>query len=221
MAKAVVLLSGGLDSATCAAIARKKGYDILALTFDYGSRHAEEITYAKKIAGYFDALEHLIFPLALEKIGGSTLFDKEANIRTENPVNDIPDTYVPSRNIVFLSIALAYAEARDADAIFIGANTVDYSGYPDCRPEFLEAFRTMAFIGTKRGTDMRPIIIEAPLVLMSKGDIIKEGMKLGVPYNLTWTCYQGGEQACGKCDACRFRLKGFEEAGLDDPIEYE
>ena len=223
MPKAVILLSGGLDSATCLGMAKKAGYDMLALSFDYGSKHGRELNSAKSLAEHYGVIEHIIFPLALDKFGGSALLDSEGGgeVRTDGVLADIPETYVPARNIIFLSIALGMAEAKDADAIYIGANSVDYSGYPDCRPEFLEAFRMMSFIGTKRGTGMRPIIIEAPLLLMSKSQIVKVGTEMGVPYEMTWSCYQGGEKACGKCDACRLRLKGFEEAGFDDPIEYD
>lgn len=225
MPKAVVLLSGGQDSATCLAIAKKTGYDVIALSFDYGSTHDRELDSARALASYYDASEHIVFPLALDRFGGSALLEgagpEAGKIRTSGAEPDIPSTYVPARNIIFLSVALALAEAKNADAIYIGANSVDYSGYPDCRPEFLEAFRQMSFIGTKRGTGMRPIIIEAPLLLMSKGQIVKKGIELGVPYELTWSCYKGGERACGKCDACRFRLLGFAEAGSSDPIAYE
>ncbi len=221
MPRALVLLSGGLDSATCAALARDAGHDIFTLTFDYGSRHSKEVDAANALAQHFGSEKHMVFKLALDKIGGSALLDESEEIRQNGVADDIPSTYVPARNIIFLSIALAHAERFGCDAIFIGANAIDYSGYPDCRPEFIEAFQKMADVGTKRGAEGRPIQIVAPLVDLSKAEIINKGMVLGVPYNLTWSCYLGGEKkACGKCDACQFRLKGFEEAGYDDPIEY-
>ena len=217
MGKAVVLLSGGLDSGTCAAMAKKAGYEILALSFDYGSRHSKEIDYAKSIVRHLGVSEHIIMPLALDKFGGSSLVDETMEL---GDGEEIPNTYVPARNTVFLSIALALAEARGADVIYIGANAVDYSGYPDCRSEFIKAFEEAGKLGTKRGVEGNPIKILAPLIDMTKAEIIKAGMELDFPYELTWSCYAGGELACGKCDSCKLRLKGFEEAGLKDPVEY-
>lgn len=221
MQRAVVLLSGGLDSATCTAIAKQSGYQIHAITFDYGSKHNKEIESAKRIAAHYKVNEHMIFPLAMDRIGGSALLDENADIPQTETNDTIPTTYVPARNTVFLAIGLSYAESIDAEAIFIGANAIDYSGYPDCRPEYIKAFQQVSNLGTKKGVDGKPIEIVAPLVNLSKAEIINEGMRLGVPYDATWTCYAGGEKACGKCDACSFRLKGFKEAGLVDPIQYE
>ena len=218
MAKAVVLLSGGLDSGTCMAIAKAAGYDILALTFDYGSRHSKEIDHAKRIVEHMGVEEHIIMPLALDRFGGSSLVDREMKL---GDGEDIPNTYVPARNTVFLSIALALAEARGADVIYIGANAVDYSGYPDCRPEFIRAFEEAGRLGTKRGVEGDPIKILTPLIGMTKAEIIKAGMELDLPYELTWSCYAGGKLACGNCDSCKLRIKGFKEAGMDDPIEYQ
>ena len=217
MGKAVILLSGGLDSGTCAAMAKDGGYEILALSFDYGSRHSKEIDHARKIAEHLGVMEHIIFPLSLNRFGGSSLVDKDMPL---GDGEEIPNTYVPARNTVFLSIALALAEARGADVVYIGANAVDYSGYPDCRPEFIKAFEEAGRLGTKRGVEGNPIKILAPLIDMTKAEIIKAGMKLKFPYELTWSCYAGGELACGKCDSCKLRLKGFYEAGLKDPVEY-
>ncbi len=225
MGKAVVLLSGGLDSGTCAAMAKDTGHDIIALSFDYGSRHRKEIDHAKKIVKHLGISEHIIFPLSLDRFGGSSLVDKSMKLgdgagMPEDGEGKIPNTYVPARNTVFLSIALALAEARGADVVYIGANAVDYSGYPDCRPEFIRAFEEAGRLGTKRGVEGRPIRILAPLIDMTKARIIKTGMDLGFPYELTWSCYAGEELACGKCDSCKLRLKGFKEAGLEDPVEY-
>ncbi|MCK5038564.1 MAG: 7-cyano-7-deazaguanine synthase QueC [Thermoplasmata archaeon] len=218
MGKAVVLLSGGLDSGTCAAMAKAQDHDILALTFDYGSRHSKEIEHAKNIAEHLGITEHIIMPLALGGFGGSSLIDESMEL---GDGEDIPNTYVPARNTVFLSIALALAEAKGADIIYIGANAVDYSGYPDCRPEFIKAFEEAGRLGTKRGVEGNPIKILAPLIDMTKAEIIKAGMELDFPYELTWSCYAGGERACGKCDSCSLRIKGFKEAGFNDPVEYE
>ena len=220
--KAVVLLSGGLDSSTVLAIALEMGYEVHALSFDYGQRHSRELESAKKIAKYFN-VPHKIIKIDLRQIGGSALTDNidvpERNM--EEIEKEIPITYVPARNTILLSLALGYAEVIDADAIFYGANAIDYSGYPDCRPEYVEAFERVANLGTKRGVEGKPIKIIAPIIHMTKAEIIKKGMELGVPYELTWSCYKGGEKACGKCDSCLLRLKGFMEAGYEDPLEYE
>lgn len=220
--RAVVLLSGGLDSATTLAIAIHRGYDAYALSFDYGQRHSKELESARKIASYYN-VPHKILKVDLRQIGGSALTDDidvpERDI--EDIKKEIPITYVPARNTILLSFALAYSELIDADAIFYGANAIDYSGYPDCRPEYVEAFERMANLGTKRGVEGRPIKIETPLIHMSKAEIIRRGIELGVPYELTWSCYRGGEKACGRCDSCLLRLKGFMEAGYEDPLEYE
>ncbi|NPA75506.1 MAG: 7-cyano-7-deazaguanine synthase QueC [Euryarchaeota archaeon] len=220
--KAVVLLSGGLDSTTVVAMAREMGYEVFALSFDYGQRHSREMESAIKVAKYY-GIEHKILKIDLRQIGGSALTDDiEVPERELDEIEkEIPITYVPARNTILLSYALAYAEVIGADAIFYGANAIDYSGYPDCRPEYVEAFEKMANLGTKRGVEGHPIKILAPLMHMSKADIIKKGIELGVPYELTWSCYRGGEKACGRCDSCLLRLRGFMEAGAEDPIEYE
>ncbi len=220
--KAVVLLSGGLDSTTVLAMAIDMGYKVHALSFDYGQRHSRELESARKVASYYN-VPHKILKIDLRQIGGSALTDNidvpERDV--EHIGDEIPITYVPARNTILLSYALAYAEVIDADAVFYGANAIDYSGYPDCRPEYVEAFEKMANLGTKRGVEGKKIKIIAPIIHMTKAEIIKKGMELGVPYELTWSCYRGGEKACGRCDSCLLRLKGFMEAGYVDPIEYE
>lgn len=221
--RAVVLLSGGLDSATTLAIAKEEGYKIFALTFDYGQRHKKELESAIKIAKYYQVKEHKILKIELDKVGGSSLTDK--NIKLKNRSFDemkknIPNTYVPARNTIFLSFALAWSEVIFAEAIFIGANSVDFSGYPDCRPKFFEEFQKVAKLGTKRGIEGNPIKIITPIIDMNKSEIVKKGSLLKVPFELTWSCYRGLKKACRKCDSCKLRLKGFEEAGLKDPIEY-
>ncbi|MFO7618361.1 MAG: 7-cyano-7-deazaguanine synthase QueC [Thermoplasmata archaeon] len=222
--RAVVLLSGGLDSATCLAIA-SKDFEVHALTFDYGTRHSREIKSAKTLAAHFKVKSHIVMELGLDAIGGSALTDKAISVPTDKAENEIgqkiPNTYVPARNMTFLSIAIGLAESIGAGAVFIGANSVDYSGYPDCRPEFIAAFQEAARLGTRAGTEGNPVKIEAPLITMSKSEIIAKGRALGVPFEHTWTCYKGEEKACGRCEACRLRLAGFREAGLDDPLGYE
>ncbi|MEM3396487.1 MAG: 7-cyano-7-deazaguanine synthase QueC [Thermoplasmata archaeon] len=221
--KAVVLVSGGLDSATVLGIAKSKGYEIHAISFVYGQRHKRELACAKKLCKFFEVKEHKIIKLNLDTIGGSALTDKSIDVplATHKIGKDIPPTYVPARNLIFLSIAGAYAEVIDADAIFIGANQVDFSGYPDCREEFLNAFEETLAKGTKVGVSGKRIKVLAPLLHMTKGEIIKKGIQLGVPYEFTWTCYKGGKLACGKCEACILRLKGFRDAGYEDPLKYE
>ncbi len=223
--KAVVLLSGGLDSTTVMGIAKSRGYELYALSFDYGQRHIKEVECARAVARHYDVIEHKVLKIDLAQIGGSALTDKRIKVptgrSTKNMANEIPVTYVPARNTILLSFALSWAEVMDADAIFIGANALDYSGYPDCRPEFYRAFEEVARLGTKRGVEGKPIRIEYPLIAMTKAEIIKEGLRLGVPYELTWSCYRGGARACGVCDSCLLRLKGFNEAGTVDRIEYE
>ena len=223
--KAIVLLSGGLDSAVASAIAKSRGYDIHALTIDYQQRHGREHRAAKDIAKALGAVEHKVLKIDLSQFGGSALTDTRIEVprsRSKKAIgHDIPATYVPARNTVFLSVALAWAEAIDAEAIFIGAHALDYSGYPDCRPEFLEAFQNVSALGTKRGAEGKPVKIEAPLVHMGKREIIERGRELGVPFELTRSCYLGGEKACGTCDSCILRLEAFKEAGTEDPIEYE
>jgi len=218
---AVCLVSGGLDSATAAAIARSRGFEIYALSFDYGQRHRRELDAARAVAGALGAAQHLVLSFDLRLWGGSALtsgIDVPAGRSPEDMARDIPVTYVPARNIIFLSFALAWAETLEARHIFIGANQLDYSGYPDCREEFLRAFEHMAALGTKAGVDGRPVKIEAPLVHMSKADIIREGARLGVDFGLTWSCYLGGERPCQQCDSCILRARGFQEAELPDPL---
>ncbi len=220
--KVVSLLSGGLDSTTVTAYALSKHYDVFPLTFLYGQRHKKELNSAKKVADFYN-LNLKIIKLDLRAIGGSAL---TSNIPVpeqrdiDNISNNIPVTYVPARNTIFLSYALGFAEVINAKKIFIGANAIDYSGYPDCRPEYFREFNKLANLATKAGVEGSKIKIEAPLLNMSKAEIIKLGTKLKVPYNLTWSCYEGKEKACGKCDSCLLRLKGFMEAGKQDPIEY-
>lgn len=225
MKKAVCLISGGLDSCATTHIAKKEGYEIYALSFNYGQRHNKEINCAKKIASSVNAKNHIIFDINLDKFGGSSLVDKSKKLDKDHDLKEIgktiPSTYVPARNTVFLSIALAYAETIDADAIFIGTTATDYSGYPDCRPKYINAFQKMADLATKKGVDGKSTKIKAPLINMSKAEIIKKGLKLNAPFEKTWSCYQGGKKACGRCDSCLLRLKGFKEAGLKDQIDYE
>jgi 7-cyano-7-deazaguanine synthase len=220
--KAVVLLSGGLDSATALAMASNRGYDCYVLSFDYGQRSLTELNAAKEIAKQQGALEHRVIRLHLEDFGGSALTDHSIDV-PEEETEEIPVTYVPARNTVFLSLALGWAEVLEADAIFIGVNAVDYSGYPDCRPEYIAAFETMANLATKRGVSGDPITIETPLIDLTKEEIIQAGTKLNVDYGLTVSCYQADDNgnACGACDSCRLRAKGFENAGLEDPTKYQ
>lgn len=223
--KAVCLLSGGVDSSTAAAVARGRGYALYAITFDYGQRHRRELEAAKAVAKALGAAQHVIVAFDLRVWGGSSLTsDMELPVGRgkEERASEIPSTYVPARNTIFLSFALGYAETVGAQAIFIGANQVDYSGYPDCREEYLKAFEHMANLGTKAGVtgDMR-FRIEAPLLHLSKAEIIRLGTDLGLDYGLTWSCYAGGRKACGRCDSCLIRLEGFRKAGLTDPLEYE
>lgn len=223
-ARAVVLLSGGLDSSTCLAIALSKGREVHALTVDYGQRHAKEVEAARAVAEHFGVADHKTLKVDLGAIGGSALTDAAIDVPEGRTAEDfargIPPTYVPARNTILLGLALAHAEAIDADEIYVAANAVDYSGYPDCRPEFYEAFREVARLGTKRGVEGRPIRIHTPLIRMTKADIVRTGAKLGVPFERTWSCYRGGEEACGACDSCQLRRRGFAEAGLEDPLPY-
>jgi len=219
--KAVVLLSGGLDSATCLSMALKKGLDCYPLSISYGQVHSRELQAAEAICSHY-GIELKRISINLDDIGGSSLYT--GNI-PKHDVEDIgasiPSTYVPGRNAIFLSIALSYAEVMDAQKVFIGVNALDYSGYPDCRPEFIEAFQAMADKATKTALEGKTITIETPLLNLTKAEIISKGIKLDAPYHLTWSCYSGGKKACGQCDACVLRLKGFEKAGYQDPIRYE
>ncbi|MDO9463867.1 MAG: 7-cyano-7-deazaguanine synthase QueC [bacterium] len=221
MKKAIVLSSGGIDSTTAMAIAKAENYELYSLTLDYGQRHKIEIKSAKKVASSFCVKEHKIIVVDLREIGDSAL-TANIDIPTDSISMEIPVTYVPARNTIFLSIALAWAEVVGANDIFIGANAVDYSGYPDCRPEYLEAFENLANLGTKAGIKGKKTKIHAPLLRMSKAEIIKKGIALGIDYSITWSCYnpRTGSKACGKCDSCKFRLKGFKEAGYKDPVQY-
>lgn len=223
--KAVCLISGGLDSAVSAFIARDMGYELFALSFVYGQRHDKEIKSAKKIAKILDVKKHVIFDIDIGQFGGSSLVDKSIkpsiNHKIEDIGKEIPNTYVPARNTIFLSVALGFAETVDADTIFIGATCTDYSGYPDCRPKYFEAFQKMADLATKKGVNGKSIFIMTPVLNSTKADIIKKGSELNVPFEKTWSCYLGGEKACGRCDSCLLRLKGFKEAGLKDPLKYE
>lgn len=222
---AVVLLSGGLDSSTALALTLEKGYDVVALTFNYGQRHMRELESARRVAEHYGVKSHVEIFLGIGQHLDSSLtrLDKEVpddGVHTDGS-SGIPSTYVPGRNIVFLSVASAIAEGIGADAVVIAANAVDFSGYPDCTPEFMDAFQKLLKVGTKRGVEGEAVRVEAPLLTMSKGDIVREALRLDVPLALTWSCYTGGESACGVCDSCRLRLRGFAEAGVDDPIPYE
>jgi 7-cyano-7-deazaguanine synthase len=224
--RAVVLLSGGLDSATALAVAQREDYEPYAISFDYGQRHAFELEAARRVARAAGVREHVVYALNLRAFGGSALTADLAvpKDRNEAEMSDgIPVTYVPARNTIFLSIALGWAESLGVSDIFIGVNVLDYSGYPDCRPEFLAAFERMANLGTKAGVEGRSNWkIHAPLIRMTKAEIIRRGTALGVDYSLTHSCYDPDPagRACGRCDSCRLRLKGFAEAGLTDPLEY-
>ena len=223
--KAVVLLSGGLDSTTVLAIARSQGYDCSCLSFHYGQRQSIELDRAAQVAKAFSASRHLVLRLDLDKIGGSALtgsIEVPKGQDIEHMGETVPVTYVPARNTILLAHAVAWAEVIGAENIFIGVNAVDYSGYPDCRPEFLEAFCRMANLGTRAGImGTSTFVIQAPLLTLSKGEIIRKGIELGVDYGMTHSCYDPqGEKACGRCDACQLRLKGFAEAGIADPVNY-
>jgi 7-cyano-7-deazaguanine synthase len=225
--KAVVLLSGGLDSTTTLAIALNEGYEIYALTFRYGQRHEAEIEAARRIAALFDVARHVVAEINLRAFGGSALTDDIAvpkNRALDEMAEGIPITYVPARNTIFLSFALAWAEVLGASDIFIGVNALDYSGYPDCRPEYIEAFQRMADLATKAGVEgKQKLTIHTPLISLTKAQIVKKGIELGVDYSLTVTCYDPSPDgaACGQCDACTLRLKGFAESGMHDPGKYQ
>ena len=220
--RAVVLLSGGLDSATCLAIAREMGFETYALSIAYGQRHAAELTASLRVAQALGACEHRLARVNLGEFGGSALTDAAIAVPVNEENTGIPVTYVPARNTVMLSIALAWAEVLGANDIFVGVNAVDYSGYPDCRPEFIQAFETMANLATKVGVEGARLRIHAPLIKLSKGEIIRRGIELGVDYGLTVTCYQADDagRACGSCEACRLRAAGFAAAAVPDPTPY-
>lgn len=220
--RAVVLLSGGLDSATTLAIARSQGFQCFALSVDYGQRHLAELDAARRVAGALGAAEHRVMRVDLAGVGGSALTDPNIAV-PEAPTTGIPVTYVPARNTIMLSLALAWAEVLGSGDIFVGVNAVDYSGYPDCRPEFIAAFATLAVRATRAGDEGQPWNIHAPLIRWSKADIIREGTRLGVDYGLTVSCYQADSEgrACGRCDSCRLRRAGFDAAGVADPTRYQ
>ncbi len=222
--RGLILLSGGLDSATALAIGKERGFDFSALSFDYGQRHRIEVEASKRVAGYFNLSEHHIFRLDLSQFRGSALTDRNITVperkEGESIGSGIPVTYVPARNTIFLSIALGFAEVSGVSDIFIGANSVDYSGYPDCRPAYIKAFEEMANLATKAGVEGQRFHIHAPLIALSKAEIIREGMRLGVDYRLTTSCYNPRADGfpCRKCESCRLREAGFKEAGFTDPL---
>lgn len=219
--KAVILLSGGLDSVTTLAIAKSEGFECHALSFDYGQRHRAELDAVQRILKQYHNVSHKVIHLDLDQIGGSALTDMDIDVPT-GPSSGIPVTYVPARNTIFLSLALGWAEVLSADSIFIGVNAVDYSGYPDCRPEYIDAFQILANLATKQGVEGKTIKLETPLIHLSKADIISKGVQLGVDYSLTVSCYAADTEgrACGECDSCRLRAAGFAAAGVSDPTLY-
>jgi 7-cyano-7-deazaguanine synthase len=225
--KAVILVSGGLDSSTTLAIARNQGFDCYALSFDYGQRHKSELHAASRVTKSLDAVEHKQISLDMRAIGGSALTDESIEVPNVSidgtPTEGIPVTYVPARNTIFLSYALAWAEALGASDIFIGVNAVDYSGYPDCRPEYIAAFQSMANLATKAGVEGQIITVHTPLIELSKAEIICSGLALGVDYSMTVSCYEADSEgrACGHCESCRLRAEGFRVAGVDDPTSYQ
>ena len=220
--KAIILFSGGLDSTTCLAIAKSQGFACVTLSFLYGQKHQVEIDHAKEIAKRFGVIEHKILSLPLDQIGGSSLIDARLSIPDHDGLGAIPNTYVPARNTIFLSFALAMAEVVQANHIFIGANDIDYAGYPDCRPEYLSAFEKMAVFATKVGVEGQQIKIIAPLLYKTKAEVIQEGLRLGIDYSKTISCYRANSHghACGTCDSCAYRKKGFLEVGIPDPTIY-
>lgn len=224
--KAIVLLSGGLDSSVTAFIAKEKKYDLYALSFQYGQQHEKEIQAAKKIAHQLPVKKHLVLHLPLDKLGGSSLLKQSTpSIPSAHTLNEIgktiPSTYVPARNTIFLSFALSYAETQKANAIYLGVTAADYSGYPDCRPAYINAYQQLANLATKRAVNGCPISIVTPLLHLSKKEIVQQGMHHKVPFEHTWSCYKGSSKACGACDSCLLRLKGFQQAGYNDPLTYE
>ena len=220
--KAVILVSGGLDSTTVVAMAMEQGYDCYTLSFDYGQRHRSELVAAQRVSELMTVHTHKVVKLDLGTIGGSALTDINIDV-PEHETPGIPVTYVPARNTVFLSIALGWAEVLGANDIFLGVNAVDYSGYPDCRPEYIDAFESMANLATKAGVEGNKLSIHAPLLNMTKGEIVQAGMLLGVDYSQTVSCYQASLEglACGRCDSCRLRSQGFDDAGVKDPTRYQ
>ena len=222
MTAAVILVSGGLDSATTLALAREKNFECFALSVDYGQRHRVELACAARIAAALGAREHKVVNLDLTTFGGSALTDQSIAVPMANQSGGIPSTYVPARNTIMLSLALAWAEVLESRDIFIGANAVDYSGYPDCRPEYLQAYEAMANLATRAGVEGERLRVHAPLVDLSKAKIIQVGVELGVDFSKTVSCYQPSETglACGQCDSCSIRRKGFEDAGIADPTSY-
>ena len=223
MSKAVILLSGGLDSTTVLSIAKSQGYDCYALSFDYGQKQRSELDSSISIAKKSNVIEHRIMKISLSDIGGSALTDQSIDVPKYSESDEIPITYVPARNTIFLSFALAWAEVVDCQTIFIGVNALDYSGYPDCRPEFIEAFENMANLATKQSIEGDRIQIKTPLISMTKAEIIKKGLSLGVDYSETTSCYDANTlgEACGECDACVLRKIGFENANVQDPTRYQ
>lgn len=223
MKKAVVLLSGGLDSATTLAMAKEQGFACYALSFDYGQRHRCELDAANKVSLNLGVAEHKLINLNMDSIGGSALTDTSIDVPMDTENDGIPVTYVPARNTIFLSLALAWSEVLGAQDIFIGVNAVDYSGYPDCRPEYIKAYEVMANLATKAGVEGHKLSLHTPLINLSKAEIIQQGQRLGVDYGLTVSCYKPDAQgrACGHCDSCRLRSAGFEAAGIADPTYYQ
>ena len=221
--KAVILLSGGLDSTVCMACAKEAGYELYPISFDYHQRHNIELESAKKVAEFYQVAKHIVIETNMNVIGGSALTDTSIDVPDGDIKSDkVPVTYVPARNLIFLSYALSYAEAIGAERILIGVNALDYSGYPDCRPAFIEQFQQVANYATKAAAvDKKEILIETPLLNLSKKEIVELGTKLGAPLHVSHSCYRGGAKACGVCDSCQLRLKGFREAGIVDPVEYE
>jgi 7-cyano-7-deazaguanine synthase len=212
----LVILSGGLDSTVCMALAARDTAGVLALTFDYGQRHRVEIDRAALVAEHYGA-EHLVVVLDASRWGGSALTDPTIEVPDAASDDAIPVTYVPARNLVFLAVAMGVSEARGADVVYLGVNALDYSGYPDCRPEFVRAFEAAAALALKRGVEGHPVEVRTPLIALTKADIVRLGVSLRAPLHLTWSCYRGDDEPCGRCDACALRSKGFAEAGVPDP----
>jgi 7-cyano-7-deazaguanine synthase len=212
----LVVLSGGLDSTVCLAQAMQDDPPVIAVSFDYGQRHRVELDHAAAVAHHY-GVEHLVVPIDLTGWGGSALTDASIDVPETSESDEIPVTYVPARNLIFLSLAMGIAEARDAGRVYVGINALDYSGYPDCRPEFVASFQATAALALKRGVEGNPIDVVTPLVDLTKADIVQLGTSLDAPLHLTWSCYRGGGIPCGRCDSCRLRAKGFAEAGVPDP----